>query len=577
MLRRVPWTVLFLLALPTTGYPQELPTVLRHMPTEATLVITIDQPERLIDTVQGLEVYRQLGQIPQVRTLVESTPVKRFQQLVQHFERETGQDWPALVKSLTGNGVALGTVFGKVPAPTLLITEGTDEAIVARAHDLLLQVIQDEAGTSGEPATIRKKDYLGVPVVNIGKEFFSARVGSTIYIANQQEPMKHALELRQGQSQRQAVTEHATLSQAYRLVGAKPLVWAWLDLAKVKANPQAEDFFANTRSDFLQTLVVGSTIDAIRRSDYLAVGLQATPEGLSLAVKLPARRSDLDHAMALHVPAGKGPGSLPLLEPEGVVLSQSFYLDLAHLWKERESLLNDEIRPQIEKADRDLAKVLPGTTLGKLLEQSGPYHRLVMAHTGEKHYTQEPGQLIPPVALVTTMRDPAFGKSMNGILRGGAFLAGFETGWKMKETEFDKVPIVSYQFPDTQETKLDDPDRLRFNTVPSFAIVEDSLVLGSTPGIVERVITELRKTHTGKPSAKVWRLQAYGAGAGTLLDAYPEPSISDAVLSQGISLAEAQKQVRSLARWIKTLGQYELSIDHGDEAFVFELAWRYSK
>ena len=36
------------------------------------------------------------------------------------------------------------------------------------------------------------------------------------------------------------------------------------------------------------------------------------------------------------------PGSLPLLEPKGVIYSSSFFLDVSKLWEHRAQLLNDK-------------------------------------------------------------------------------------------------------------------------------------------------------------------------------------------------------------------------------------------
>ena len=118
----------------------------------------------------------------------------------------------------------------------------------------------------------------------------------------------------------------------------------------------------STRADFLQTLVAGSTIDCVRRSEFIAVGVYQEPTGFRLAVRLPAGRDGFPPEFALHVPPdAKSPGSLPLLEPPGVLYSQSFYLDIGFYWKNRDKLINKDMLKQLEEGEKQLNKILPGS------------------------------------------------------------------------------------------------------------------------------------------------------------------------------------------------------------------------
>src|SRR5262249_50859617 len=153
-----------------------------------------------------------------------------------------------------------------------------------------------------------------------------------------------------------------------------------------------KDFFASTRDDLFQTLLGGTTIDCVRRSDFVAAGLYQEKTGFRLAVRLPAGRSEFPPEFALHVPPKGEPGSLPLLEPPGVIYSQSFYLDIGYLWKNRDKLINEQTRKQIEEGEQQLSKILPGSVkLGELLEAWGPYHRIVVVNQEKLPYKTEPG------------------------------------------------------------------------------------------------------------------------------------------------------------------------------------------
>jgi hypothetical protein len=75
----------------------------------------------------------------------------------------------------------------------------------------------------------------------------------------------------------------------------------------------------------------------------------------------------------------------------------------------------------------------------------------------------------------------------------------------------------------------------------------------------------------------VWRAKAYAAGGADLVYAYPEPTVTQTILSQGVGLAEAKAQVDDLVAWLKTLGTFELSLDHAEQMFKFDVEWKFGK
>ena len=70
---------------------------------------------------------------------------------------------------------------------------------------------------------------------------------------------------------------------------------------------------------------------------------------------------------------------------------------------------------QFEKGLKDASRFVPGTTIDKLLTQSGVHHRFVAVQRPlTAGYKTEPQVRLPAFAFMTTMRDPAFGKSAGG-------------------------------------------------------------------------------------------------------------------------------------------------------------------
>ncbi|MFO0846995.1 MAG: hypothetical protein U0871_00340 [Gemmataceae bacterium] len=564
------------LAAPASARPADL---LAKVPAEATLAVVVEHPRKLVEALRTLDAYRSAQALPAVREALDSTQLRRFFQFIAYYEQELGAKWPDLLDKLAGRGLVLGAAVGAGSGeqdPVLLVADGTDEATAAEFYALALKLFEQELARSAEADApkLRRATHNGIETVHAGKEFHAARVGATLLVSNREVALHRGLDQLAAKSRDKSLAAKPGPLAARKLLGGDPLAWVWFDFAKVKEQKAVKDFFEATRKDAFQTIVLGGNIDAFRRADFIAAGLHATPAGLAATLRLPSKRADLPAALALHAPPAGTPGSLPLLEPPGVLYSQSFYLDLGHLWTARKTIFNDQQLKDIEKAEKDISKVLPGTTFGKLLEASGPYHRVVAVGRADKPYKTEPGQPVPPFAVVSSMRDPQFGKTATAALRGAGFLASVQAGLKLSEETHDGVAIVSYRFPEDKPFPGDaDPDRVRFNFVPSFAVVGDSLVTASSPAVIKALIPELRKPPAaGSPA--VWRAKGYAAGGADFLRSFPDPTVTRSILSENVGLDEAKKRTAQLADWVATLGAVELSLDHQAEAYQIRLEWK---
>lgn len=574
----LPWWVRFtpVLVLAIAGPAWADP--LRYIPKEAGIIVVVENPRAIAEAVRDLGAYESAQSLPAVREALDATQVRRFFQLIAYYERELGMSWPNLLDKLAGKGIAVGAALGTEPAPALIVSEGTDEAMVGRFYTLILHVLEQEVArqATGNPdataTKLRTATHGGVATVHLGDDFHAARVGPRLYVANKLAALHKGLDVASGGS----VADRPGPKAARDLLGGNPLAWLWVDFAQVKESKATRDFFAATRKDLFQTLFIGSSADAFRRADFIAAGLWQTPGGFRAALRLPVRRADLPSEFAVHVPLpGDAPGTLPLLEPKGVIYSQSIYLDLATLWTDRKRLVNEQQLKDIEKAERDISKVLPGATLGKLLEMSGPYHRFVVAHRDDVPYSVRPAQAIPPFAVVSSMRDPGYGKTLATVLRGAALLASTQTGMKMSEEKHAGVTIVSYRFPEKGKFPTPDNENARFNFVPCFAVVDEFLVTSSRPELIKDLIPELKKTpDPAKASTAVWRAQAYGAGSAAAIRGFPDAIVTQTILADGVGLEEAKQRVGQLADWLATLGTLGLEVDHQPHAYQIELNWK---
>ncbi|MDB5311233.1 MAG: hypothetical protein JWO38_5435 [Gemmataceae bacterium] len=552
------------------------PDPLRYVPESAQIVVTVENPRNLAEAVTGLGVVKEAQELAPVRAVLDSTTARRFYQMLAYLERELGAKWPELLDQTAGGGVAFGFRFG-VEAPAILVIQGTDEKQVAKAFDLLARVLEDELVRQGSKDRPVKGTYKGAETVRVGDVLHAARAGATVIVSNKANMLTAALDIPAAGKPAGSVLAKKSLRDARKLLPKDPLAWLWLDFASVKQGQATKDFFDATRKDFLQTLVVGGTIDCLRRADFVTAGVYREPTGFRLAVRLPAGRSEFPPEFALHVPEKGVPGSLPLLEPPGVVYSQSFYLDVGYYWKHRDKLINDQMRKQLEEGEKQLSKVLPGSVkFGELLEMWGPHHRIVVLNHDALPYKIRPAQRLPAFGYVATMRDPKFGISLDSALRSAGLIASLQFGLKQSDLEHDGVKIVAYRFPEGK-TLAEDPDGLRFNFEPCFAVVGDHFVAASTVEVGKKLIAELKRTADRPASPAVWRGKGYAAGVGLALTTLPDPLVTDAILRGGVGIEDARQQVETLAAWVKTLGTARIEIDEAETEYRFDLVWDFRR
>ncbi|HJZ54718.1 MAG TPA: hypothetical protein VKE74_07145 [Gemmataceae bacterium] len=577
MLRLSVPALLVALAVTSPTRAAETPDPLRCIPASSQVVVKVENPRKLAEAVVALDALKAAQGIPQARAVLDSTTARRLLQMLAYVEQELGAKWPELLDQLAGGGIALGAPLGDNNPPVLVAIQGRDEKQVAKAFDLLIRVADEELTRLGAKERPVRGKLLDHDTVRLG-EFQAARVGAAVLVSNNDDALKAGVILaanHKPDAPPAGLLAKKSVQDARKLLPKDPLAWLWVDLSTLKESQAAKDFFASTRDDLFQTLLGGTTIDCVRRSDFVAAGLYQEKTGFRLAVRLPAGRSEFPPEFALHVPPKGEPGSLPLLEPPGVIYSQSFYLDIGYLWKNRDKLINEQTRKQIEEGEQQLSKILPGSVkLGELLEAWGPYHRIVVVNQEKLPYKTEPGVRLPGFAYVARMGDPKFGTGLESIIRSGGVVASLQYNLKMVEETHDGVKVVGWRFSETKPIP-EDSQNLRFNYEPCFCTVGDEFVFASSFEVARKIITEIRRTAQMPGNPAVWQGKLYADGAADLLFSFSDPLITETILGEGVGLDEARQQIKDIAAYVRKLGTIRVEIDERDAEYRLDVVWEY--
>jgi hypothetical protein len=573
-MRLLPMIAACLLLLPASMLRGAEPHPLRLVPEQANLVVRVENPRLLAETITGIDLVRQLQQLPFVRGQLESPVFQRFLQLVAHFEKSLGSKWPDLLDKLAGRGLTLAVKAGDDNAPVLLVIDGTDAALSARFVDLGITLLEQELARQESRDKVERPEYRGISGFKVG-ELQLARIGATILVSNKVEALRRSIDLHLDGGKSLATS--AGPNDARKVLPEKCLAWLWLDLDVLRRAPGAKDAFAQPSNDVVSTVAVGGWIDVVRRARFLAAAVHQEGDTLGLTLRFPGGGHEgQPPQMLVHSPPKGAAGTLPPLEPKFVIFSHSFWYDFNALWEQRDKLFNEKIAKDFANGEKQIRPFLPNTSLAKLFAQSGPAHRFVVAHQEKVGYAVKPKQYLPHFAIVTSMRDPEFAHSIEAVLRAVVLLAGGQFKMKLADEMHDGVKIVGYRFAEDAVVP-GDPENLRFNFSPCIAAVGDQFALCSTFEFGREIVELLKQeARDGRRVSSGLSLQSrlYGRGAIGLLKAYEDQILGQIVLDQAVKPQEGQKQLEAIADWLGRVGQLEFHSGYRDKEYRFDIEWR---
>jgi hypothetical protein len=543
---------------------------LRLIPAEADLLIEMKQPRQLVEVLTHLDLLKQLQQFAAVKEQLDSTRVRRFFQLLAYFEKELGAPWPELLDRLAGGGAALGVKFAPNPAPALLVVQGKDEELSRKFIKLLFELIEQELARQEAKERPVKSQYNGIETIQLGEQFHLALAGAAILISNNAKALERSLALHLGR-EKKSLAEVETIAESLKLLPKDPLVNVWVNLEAIRQTPGGMAFYKMQR-DLQSAILGGGVIDILGQAPYAAIGLLREKDGFLLTARLPRGRNHLGIQTPLQLPPPGQPGSRPLLEPKGVIYSDSYYFDVARIWNDRGYLFGEKQAKALEDFDKTSARFLAGAKMSQLLTQAGPYFRTVIVNQPTVPYKTKPKIALPAFALIAELREPeAFAKSLESVFRAAALLAGFQVKLKLVEEKHGEVPIVGWRFAEDAPLQADTND-LRYNFSPCFCRVGNQYVVCSTLELCHELVAQLEKEAKGKDKGEITksRSRLYAAGAADILQAFEDQLVAQTALTQAVSVDEARNQVKAFIALVRGLGQFAIDINCTDDEFHYD-------
>lgn len=572
---RLPWHFAVCVTCLALVYPSraETPDVLRLIPEQADVLVKIEQPRKLLEAILNSPVVKDLYQIDAVHDLYNSTNARRFHQLVAYFEKQLGMDRLEMLDHLAGGGAALAVKFEPMPTPVWFAVQARDEQALRRFFQLGLDILEQELARQEAKDRPEKSTYRGIETVAVGKELHVALVGSAVVASNGADGLHRAID-QHLDGGKKSLARVAHVSAARQLAGPGSLLWAWLNLETVRQTPGGKEVFSGKNPAL--TVLAGPVVDIVRRSPFLCAGVAPCEHGFALSFRMPRGREGMPAELAALLPSAGAPGSRPLLKPQGVLYSTSYFMNLAELWEKRATFLTPEQLKKVEEVDKKSGLFLAGTPVSTLLTGAGPYQRIVVAHQSDRGYKTKPGQYVPAFAFILEMREPeSFRKRVETILRGAALVATTQVPLTLVEETHGEHKIIGYRFLEDGKFK-GDVNGIRFNFSPCFVAVGNQLAVCSTLELCHELTDLLEKeaAHPGPIASPADQTRIYASGATALLDAFKDRLFTQTILERALPPDRAREQVRAFTDWVRRLGVLQIEGDYGRQDFHYDIQLR---
>jgi hypothetical protein len=478
------------------------------------------------------------------------------------FERTLDVSRDELWRTLTANGVLFGILPGSPPQFVAVFDTGEASfptRFVAAVDEMMPR------SEDGQAATLTSADGEGRTERRLG-ELLLITEGARIFVGNDTDALRKTVQ----QAAQLASSSTASETFSTRID---------LNLPALRESSDLKDALKRPAVEAGGVAILGGWIDLLRDFNRITVTIEATGEDFSV-------RARAGETVGDPLPAGpagfwaQGDASpLPLLDPQGVIYSASWYRDYGSLWNARETLLEPEVAAALTKADEEAGK--QSEVLGasfrpsELFAQIGPHFRVVLLEGQSPYNEVVPPNVLPAAVAVFDLKDEQKVREWMGpVFRIFSLILNGDQNIMTTSEQHGDDELTVYSIPTTAEARRKGGrDRYNFRTTYTFA--HGSFLIGTTPAAVKAVLDAMKQeTVPATPEAGVTERQRLDArridGVLTQVD---EALRRGLVLTAGWSSATAAAEIERLHRLAGQLGVVEAEAGFREAGFEYRIRW----
>ncbi len=550
------------LLLPTAS-AEPLPPANQWISPDAVLCLEISEPKNILDLVLHPQLLDTVAKSPEFKKQTETSGFKQFRMGLQFMELHLGTDWQTALRRLLGGGVTVAVGPGDA---SVLIVDAENAEILNKLHNVLKIIADGEAAKRNDPERVRSAEYRGVTSWTFGPNQAHAIIENRLVVTNRPNTLVEILD-RRAEADGASLAQSPTYQQAKKAAGSDSSATLFANLEVLKQLPKLGKALEG-QDNPLAVLLLAGVLEALRDSDWLALGLDVKADTVSLSLASEAAAAGTG-ASAFTQPKESGQGALPNFDVPRQIASASVYRDLHGFYAAKDGLFPErtsgliffENMMGIFFTGRDLTE--------EVLAETGPDIRLVVAEQKYDPAVGTPATQVPAFAAVFSLKNPEkFKPIMEEAWQKALGLINFTRGQQaLPGLILDKPIHGDTKYTTTSFAAPTEDDRsaidIRFNFSPSLAMPGGYMILSSSDKLAEDLIDAIEEETAAavKPLAgKHSLVQIDGGPLASILGANREQLIRNNMVEDGNTREQAETAIGMLLMIVERVASVRLDI-----------------
>jgi len=554
--------VLGLAMLARSAVAEEAPPLpSRWIPDDAVIALEVNQAKPVLDLLLDEKTLNAVISLPAYPKVTEQPNVRQLFFGVTILEASLGTDWKTGLRKLFRSG----SVSVHPGGGALLIVEADDAALLNRLQDVLLALVKADAENKGQPGRVMSAEYKGVKAWRFGGQAMHAIVGNRLLLANRQELLQAALDLREKPGK--CLADTPAYQAARQQAGPNAAGVAVANMEVLKQLPGVQKLLEPNENPMATLLFAGVT-ESLRGSTWLGFALGVEGDKLVLKAAADGKSPDAAGTASFALPT-PDQGAFPQLNVPRRIAAFSFYRNLHDFYAAKDTLFPDRTSGLIF-FENMMGIFFTGRDLtDEVLAEAEPQIRVVVAGQKYDPAIGTPRLQIPAFGVVFRLKHPqqfhevaeeAWQKALGlvNFTRGQQALPGMILDRPMHG---DLQFTVAY-FAAPKEGEKTDVDS-RYNLRPALAMPGDYMILSSTEVLARDLIDAVKQEAEAKTQPRFAAHSLVDVDGGlltALIKANRENMVGQNMVEKGNTREQAEGEIDMLISLVGLLGGAKLEV-----------------
>jgi len=567
---------------------QNLSTLL---PSDTPIYLRINEPAKLfLDEFRNPVFLNALKNIPQIGGQLENPQIDQVKMVLGLLSSTEDLSWSEMVRELLAGPAEIA--LSPYPQKLVMTVKPKDAARLGRLHAKLLEFIQQDAQTKGNPDPVKKFKHGEIDCFSLAPTEAHAIYGGRFVLASSEKILGDALDVLSG-----AKKLPSTLDKEPRFLDAvksatpdsrQAFGFARMDLIR-KSNPGtytvADDY------NPLLALLFGGWVEAYRQADWLGMAIDWKANKPALEAFLPISAEVAKGELRKAFTPPKGTYAAKPLSVPNQLGTLSLWRDLGKVWNIRENVVTGPALQGLNGLDNGIGQFFGGRDFGTgVLGSLKPDWRVVVAEQDPKTMIPKPDLVLPAFAISVgyDTKDEDFRQrwiiafqSLIGVLNvvGGQEKAPVLV---QNQEDFEGAKIYSAKYlPPVKpanakpgDSKTDEEGiHIRHNFRPTLVLAGDHLIISSTTEMARDVVKAIKVADTGSDAPpQAMSVDLNGKRIAGMVDVNRERLVMQNMVEKGHGKAAAQTEIGALEGMIRGLNHAVITAKDTENQFRLKLS-----